>query len=565
MVCHRRIPLANNQHTLTKEKMMEGTYQYGNWVLIGLGIYMALMLFIGWYASKRVKTATDYIVAGRRLGILFCTGTLFATWFGAGTCMGGAGNAYIFGNQGVIFDPWGAAVCLLLTGLLFARMMRRGRYLTLADLFEIRYSIKMGILATLTLCVAEMGWVGAQLVAFGTIIHYFSGIPLVAGILISTVILVVYTYLGGMWAVTLTDVIQVTILTVGMIAMLYVAVPLVGGWDAIFSNDPGHNWMGINQWSFIPTPEAAADKELGNAGYMYYTGYKGWFYWIAAWLAIGLGSIPAQDLMQRVLSAKDEKTASYSSYLSGILYITVGMMPVIIGMIYFQLNPDLSIDDALNKILLLMAVEHLNPFFAVIFVSALVAALMSSSDSAILAASSVLGYNGLKYFKPNADGKQTLKATKLFVPIVTVVSLILALYFQAIYNLMVVAWSVLLVSLFAPYAAAYFWKKANNYGAISSFFGGFIAWLAAYFYYLPMTKEANIGIIEENVVYFDWAMWDSLYIGSVWGLIASIVILVVVTLATQKIDPPKPLVDIDGNALPLTNWLGWFGKESGNA
>lgn len=476
--------------------------------------------------------------------------------------MGGAGNAYIFGNQGVIFDPWGAAVCLLLTGFFFARLMRRGRYITLVDLFELRYGKSMGLFSTTSLSIAEMGWVGAQLVAFGTIINYFSGIPLWTGITISTFILVVYTYLGGMWAVTLTDVFQMIILMVGMVIMLYVAIPLAGGWEAIFSNEPT-NMMGINQWSFIPTPEAAANPEMENAGFMYYTGYVGWFYWLSAWLAIGFGSIPAQDLMQRVLSAKDEKTASYSSYLSGLLYVTVGMMPVIIGMIYFRVNPDLSIDDALNKILLLMAVEHLNPFFPVLFVSALVAALMSSSDSAILAASSVIGYNGYKYFKPDADEHQTLKMTKIMVPIVTFVSLMLALYFQVIYNLMVIAWSLLLVSLFVPYAAAYFWKKANNYGAIASFWGGLAVWITSYFIYLPMTKEANtdLGLNgAESGIYFDWAMWDSLYISSVWALVGSIVFMVVVSLATQRLDTPKPLVDIDGNPMPVVKWMGWFKK-----
>jgi SSS family solute:Na+ symporter len=546
---------------------MAGAYEYGNWVLIGLGIYMVLMLFVGWYASKKITTTTDYVVAGRRLGVFFCTGTLFATWFGSGTCMGGAGNAYIFGNQGVIFDPWGAAVCLLLTGFFFARLMRRGRFITLVDLFELRYGKSMGLFSTASLSIAEMGWVGAQLVAFGTIINYFSGIPLWTGISISTLILVVYTYLGGMWAVTLTDVFQMIILMVGMAIMLWVAIPLAGGWEAVFSNDP-NNMMGINQWSFIPTPEAAANPEMENAGYMYYTGYVGWFYWIAAWLAIGFGSIPAQDLMQRVLSAKDEKTASYSSYLAGLLYVTVGMMPVVIGMIYFRVNPDLSIDDALNKILLLMAVEHLNPFFAVLFVSALVAALMSSSDSAILAASSIIGYNGYKYFNPDADEHQTLKMTKIMVPIVTLVSLMLALYFQVIYNLMVIAWSLLLVSLFVPYAAAYFWKKANNYGAIAAFWGGLAVWITSYFIYLPMTKEANtdLGLKgAETGIYFDWAMWDSLYISSVWALVGSVVFMVVVSLATQRLDAPKPLVDIDGTPMPVVNWMGWFKKGETDA
>ncbi|PJB45625.1 MAG: sodium:solute symporter, partial [Deltaproteobacteria bacterium CG_4_9_14_3_um_filter_63_12] len=142
---------------------MDSTYEYSNWVLIGVVIYLAAMLYIGYLASKRIESNTDFLVAGRRLGVFFCSGTLFATWFGSGTCMGGAGNAYLFGNQGVLFDPWGAAVCLMIAGFFFARIMRRGRFMTLADIFDIRYGRGMGMLSTATISVAEIGWVGAQL------------------------------------------------------------------------------------------------------------------------------------------------------------------------------------------------------------------------------------------------------------------------------------------------------------------------------------------------------------------------------------------------------------------
>ena len=544
---------------------MEGAYQYGTWVFVGIVIYMIGMLYIGYWASKRVRTTPDFIVAGRRLGLGLATATLFATWFGAGTCMGGAGNAYIFGIQGVIFDPWGAALCLILAGFFFARMMRRGRYISLVDFFELRYGKGMGVLSTLALAVAEMGWVGAQLVAFGTIIHYFAGAPLWVGILIATVVLVIYTYLGGMWSVTLTDFIQMILLTVGMIVILAVAVPLVGGWGKIFTNSPDLNMMGIFQWDFLPT-SAAKGAAAENAGYFYYTGYVGWFYYFAAWMAIGLGSIPAQDFMQRMLSSKNERVAVRSSYIAGLGYITVGMMPVIIGMVYFQLNPDLSIEDAMNKILLFMATEHLAPILAIIFVCALVAALMSSSDSAILAASTVIGYNGLKFFKPDASDKETLRTTRICVPIITGISLVLALYFEVIYNLMVISWSVLLIGLFAPYAAGYFWKKANRTGAIAAFVGGFVVWIIGYFAYLPMTKEANFDCIPgyEGVVYFDYAMWDSLYIASIWAFAASIVCLIVFSLATQKKDPPREVTDVDGKPMKVVNWAGIFGKGEGN-
>lgn len=534
---------------------MEEIYSNKNWVIIGVGIYMVFMLLIGWWASKRVKGTADYVVAGRRLGIFLGTGTMFATWFGAGTCMGGAGNAYLFGNQGVIFDPWSGALCLILLAIFFARLMRRGRYLTIADLFNLRYGKSMALLSIGTLAISEMGWLGAQLVAFGVILNFFTGIPLLVGIAISTLIVVVYTYVGGMWAVTITDIFQMIIIIIGLILLLVIAIPKVGGLGAIFSNSPEGNWIGLNQWSFWYTSEAAADAEMGNAGFMYYTGHKGWFYMIAAWLSLGFGAICAQDTQQRLLSSKDEKTSAFSSLFAGIGYIIFGIMPIIAGMIYFRINPDLSIDDAMSKILLYMSIDYLPLAGTVIFVSALVAALMSSADSAILAASSVIGYNGYKLLKPDVTDQQTLKMTRIMVPIITLISLVLALWFQVIFNLMVIAWTLLLVSLLPSYVGGYFWKKSNRSGALASFFGGLASWIIAYLAYLPATKAANTDAVPGVPgVYWDWAMWDSLYIASIWGLLGSVLLLIIVSLATQKKDAPLPLVDIDNKPMSLKGW-----------
>ena len=536
---------------------MPGTYEYGIWVIIGLAIYMAILLFIGWYASKRVTDEADFLVAGRRLGFILSVGALVATWYGAGTTMGSAGNAYLFGNQGVLFDPYGAALCLIIVGLFFARLVRRGRYLTLVDLFGLRYSKQMGLAAAIAIIIAEMGWVGALLVGFGTIIEFFTGIPLTWGIGIATAVLVLYTYLGGMWALTLTDALQMAIIISSMIVMLSVAVPLVGGWEAILSNSADNNYLNNNQWAFMPVSEAAAHPEYQNAGFNYYTGHMGWFYWLASLMAIGFGSIAAQDLTQRMLSAKDEKTSVAACISGGVLYLILGLIPVVLGMIAFQIYPELSFDEIQNKILLIMAAEHLPVFMTVLFVCGLVAALMSSAAAAILAASAIIGYNGVKAFNPDAADKTSLLVTRIFVPIVAAVSLLLAMRFETIYNLMVVSWTVLLVSLFAPYCAAFFWKKANGMGALAAFISGFACWILAYFQYLPATIEANTDVAPGvEGVYFDWAMWDALYIASVWGLLASIISLIVFSLVTQGIDKPKPLVDIDGK--PMTT-RGWFG------
>lgn len=529
--------------------MGEGMSQ-GTMVLIGVIVYMIAMLCIGIWSSRQIKTATDYIVAGRRLGLPLVTGTLFATWFCAGTVMGSPAQAYLFGNQGTIFDPWSAALCLVLAGMLFNRLMRRGRFVTAADFFDIRYGKKMGVMAAIVLIVAQMGWVGSMLVAFGVILQYFSGLPLAWGIIISCVVVVAYTYMGGMWSVTLTDMYQAGLLTLGLLIMLPIAISHVGGWDSFIAN--AANWAELPAFALVPT---------ADAGYLGYFALPGWFYYIGAWMSIGFGSLCSQDLMQRTLSARDEKTSVYAGYLAGILYLTVGMIPVLLGIIAYEVFPGLSIGET-EMIMPMLAVKFLPPILMVIFVAGVVAAIMSSCDSALLAASSILGYNVVRYFRRDASDELELKTTRICVPIVTIVSLLIALYLETIYMLMVIAWSIMLVGLIAPYAAGYFWRKANESGAIAALIAGFGSWVGFIFYYLPLTTEANIGVIEEGVPFMDWAMWDAVYMGSVPAFFVSIAALIIVSLATQKINEPRPLADIDGNPLKLVNWTGWgFGKS----
>ena len=530
--------------------MAEGVSS-GGMVLIGVSIYLLAMLGIGIWSSRQISTTTDYIVAGRRLGMFYSVGTLFATWFCAGTLMGSAAQSYLFGNQGAIFDPWGAGLCLIIAGIFFVRLMRRGGFVTLVDFFEVRYGQKMGFLASIVLVVAEMGWVGSLLVAFGVILQYFSGLPLAWGIIISTIVVIVYTYMGGMWSVTITDVYQMILLILGLVIILPFAMKHIGGWEYFINH--ASNWAELPSFAMGPVKEG---------GYLGYEGLPGWIYYIAAWLSIGLGSIPAQDLMQRTLSAKDEKTSVYSAYIAGALYLTVGLIPITLGILMFEVDPGLTIPQT-EMILPILAVKFLPPVLMVVFVAGVIAASMSSADSALLAASSILGFNVVRHFKPDADDKYKLKITRLCVPVVALVSLFLALFAETIYVLMVIAWSIILIGLMAPYAAGYFWKKANQSGAVAALIGGFVSWIVFIFIYLPLTKEANIGVVEAGVPYMDWAVWDAVYIGSVPAFIVSIILMIVVSLATQKTDQPLPLADVDGKPMKLVNWMGWgFGKKS---
>lgn len=537
---------------------MEQAYAYGGWVIAGLAVYMAALLGIGWWASRRVSDEADFLVAGRRLGIPLMVGALVATWFGAGTTMGAAGASYLFGTQGVVYDPYGAALCLLLLGLVFARVVRRSKYMTLVDYFESRYDGRVAGIGALVMLIAEMGWIGALLVGFGAIIQFFTGIPLAWGIGASTLVLVIYSYLGGMYAVTLTDALQMALIIVSMVAILVIVMGQADiGWDYIFSGDPSHNWLGINQWDFLPTSESRADPELGNAGFNYYTGHMGWFYWLGAIMAIGVGSIPAQDVNQRLMSAKSENVSVWSALLSAVVYLVLGMIPVILGMAAFKLYPDLAFGDVQNKLLLMMAADYLPIILVIVFVCGLVAALMSSAAAATLAGAAIIGYNGGKVFNRKITDAGSLRLTRLCVPVVACVSLLIALKFETIYHLMVASWTLLLVSMFVPYACGFFWKGANHFGALAAMVGGFAGWIAGFFWYLPATQAANTDLVPGVAgVYHEWANWDAITIGSVWGVAASLILMVAVSLATRRIAPPRPLLDADGLPLETRGWLG---------
>ena len=529
-----------------------GHYEHDTIVIIVLAIYMAGMVAVGVWSSRRIKDTEDYIVAGRRLNTFFVTGTMFATWFCAGTLMGSTAQAYLFGNQGVIFDPWGAALCLLLAAMFFNRLMRRGRFITLVDFFHSRYGKNMGVASVVVLVTAETGWVGAQLVAFGTLLKVFTGLPLGWGIVISAAVVIVYTYMGGMWSVTITDVIQMMILSIGLIIILPFAVDHIGGWSHLFTK--AGNWSGLPSWAMAPTRDA---------GYLGYFGIPGWFYYVGAWLSIGLGSIPAQDLMQRVLAAKSDKVACRSGYYAALLYLTIGMIPVMLGIAMFEVHPDLTID-ATNDILPWMAMKWLPPILTAVFVAAIVAALMSSCDSALLAISSMIGYNALKFIKPDASSELTLKTTRTVVPIAAVLGTLMALYLETIYMLVVIAWSIILVGLFAPFAAGYFWKRCNGSAALAALLSGFVSWVALTFvYYYSDTADANVGVVTEGEVYVEWAMWDAVYIASVPAFLISIAVMIVWTYLTHRRYPALPLRDVDGNLMEMKDFFGWgFGKNN---
>lgn len=485
-------------------------------IIGGVALYLVAMLAVGFYAARRISDADDFVVAGRSLPLWLCTGTLFATWMGAGTAMGAAGAAYESGFLGVIADPFGAALCLFIAGLFFVRMMRRMRLVTIITFFETKYGRWTGLVAALAMMAVYIGWTGSQLVAFGFILHTLAGIDTTTGILIATAIILTYTVAGGMWAVALTDFIQMAILVVGFLVILPIVLHDVGGWSSVSAALPE------GRFRMVPSEGA---------------GTVAWLEYVRAWLVIGLGNIAAQDLMQRTLSSKNENVAQNAAYLAGVGYLTLAMVPVVLGIIGAVALPGL-VDP--EFVVPRLAMEYLHAVPMAIFIGALLAAIMSSADSALLAPASILGENIVPFFAPKA-GRETIFAwTRYSVPVIGLAALGIALYVGSVYTLFLDSFSVLLVSLFVPLTAGIWWSRANRYGAAAAMTAGVGVWLGGMLVFPELPTD-------------------------LFGVVASAVAMLVVTPLTQEVDPPRPLRGAEGNVVPLRDRLGIlnpFDRES---
>ncbi len=476
------------------------------YVLLGLGLYLLGMLGIGLYASRRVASSQDFIVAGKRLSLPLCTATLAATWFGGGICIGAASAAYKGGFLAVIADPFGAALCLFLAGLFYVRLLRRMGLMTIASLFSRRFDERAGLLASLCTIPAYIGWVASLMVAFGRILQSLTGLEPNTGIALAAIIVLIYTFAGGMWAVTLTDFVQIIILVLGLLILAPILISDMGGWQMLAAQIPA------DRFHLYPREAGATE----------------WFAYARDWLVIGLGNLAGQDLIQRSLSSRDEKVAYRSAYLAGLLYITVGLIPVFLGLAGRVILPDLADPDL---VMMELALRYLPEVALVLFMGALVSALLSSADSALLAPASVVGWDILRFFKPDVDERTALNTSRLSVVVFGLFALWLAMDKTSVYDLMVDSWSVLLATLFVPLTAALWWSKGNGPGCLSSIIVGFLSWQV----FLRLTPDLPADLLAVPI---------------------AALAFVIVSLLTQRASPPRPLSDEEGHTLDYSNRLG---------
>ena len=465
-----------------------------------------MMVSVGAYAARRTTTAANFIIAGRSLPVWICSTTIVATWFGGGAMMGAAGASYERGLLGVIAAPFGDALVLFVVGFFFVRLFRRLRLLTFVDFFENRYGKTAATIAAVGSISSNIGWTGALLVAFGYVFETLTGVPLEIGIIGGAAVVFIYTVAGGMWAVAMTDFVQMIIIAVGLILLLVVVLIDAGGWGNIGPQLPEGTFR------MIPAENTA----------------EVWLNYIRAWLIFGLGNVTAQTLLQRAFSAKNEQVAQNSFYIAGIGHLSLAMIPVTLGIIASVTMPGLAEPET---VIPRLAIAHLHPVAIAIFVGALLAAIMSSTDSALLAASSVFSNNILPLFRPQASDRLRLLATRIAIPIFGSIAIYVALKVQVVYNLILDANSVMLVCVTVPFIAGVWWQRANRSGALACMAAGFFTWLLAILF-VP-----NLP-------------------GDLLGLLAGLLTFLIVTLLTQKADPPRRLLDFDGEEVEMKDRLG---------
>lgn len=508
-----------------------------NLILGALCLYFLTIIGLGFFYSRKAKSTEDFILASHSLSTPFVTGSVVATWLGGAVILGGAREAYIGGFQAIVWDPWSPVLTLLLCGFLLVSVFRKSRFVTALDYYKARFNNKIATAGLIISLLAYISWVSAQFLSLGVIIRLVTGLGDVSATLCGAAIVLTISLTGGLWALSRSDMLAFIIMTFVLVMVLPFALGAVGG-PVAFIESAG-NLDGTPPFSLFYTSELTTEGE--PAGFAGYLGLLGVFYMLAAWLSVAIGDMGGSVLTARALAAKDEASATRGFVYGGVIYLILGMIPVIVGMCVFILKadfPEANLDDIFPWF-----VQHYVPqWIAVLFFVAAASAIVSTAGDTVLTTGALLGYTALKMLKPASTDKQRLLATRIAMLCFTVSGLLFGLAMGNLYNLLVFAGAITFPVMSSTYLCGILWKKANNTGALASILAGAGSWVFLVFVFLP---------------HVDGEIWDAIYMASVPAFICSFTTIIIVSLLTQKACPPKPVQDIDGNDISDTRLFTW--------
>ena len=434
--------------------------------------YLLVTIAIGLVAAKRVHNTADFAIAGRHLPLAMFVTTTFATWFGSETVLGIPAKFVQNGLSGVVEDPFGAGSCLILVGAFFAARLYSMTLLTISDYYRERYGRTVELMCSIMIMISYLGWVSAQVTALGLVFHVLSGqaISVPLGMLIGVVSILAYTLFGGMWSVAVTDFIQMIILVLGLSILAVFAADQAGGADKVFALASSQD-----MFRFWPEPN-----------------FRDVVFFLASAITMMLGSIPQQDVFQRVMSARDLRAATRGPILGGVFYILFAFVPMFLVVSALIIMPDKAaalIAEDPQKVLPTLVMEHMPFVMQVLFFGALLSAIKSCASATLLAPSVTFTENIWRPFRPHQSDRQNLLTMRVTVLVFSGLVLTYAMLMQgtSIYELVSGAYQVTLVGAFVPLLAGLFWSRATTQGAVFSIVLGLLAW--AMFLATPAGEE----------------------------------------------------------------------------
>lgn len=445
----------------------------------GTMVYVGSIFALAFFAKKRVRTETDFLVSGRRLSTFFSATTLFATWFGAGTLLTATDAIYKEGLKNSALEPFGAGSCLLLAGLFFAKPLWELKILTVPDLFALKFGKAAEVVSALLLIPGYFGWIAVQITALAGIVHLFFHVPIVLAMTMVTAVAVILACLGGMWSVVLTDSVQMVFVGVVILVLAYVVITTLGqgsfdgGVSALVKQaDMNHEW----------------DLIKNEPGQIYSI--------FNVFIIAALGNIPGQDLAQRIFAAKSSKVAQRSCLIAGGLYVILGSISIVLGISARGLLGG----EVTHSVIPKLAVQVLSPELTMLLILSIISIIISTMDSAMLATSSIISHNLLKRF--GYSGRSHIFMCRLCIVVVGFLSLLLAFVGENAYVLLEQSYAISLVAIFAPFLVGLFLnERGHEYSAILSMLTGVVVWAASFFHESAFLNEI-VALLSSYFAYY---------------------------------------------------------------
>lgn len=428
-------------------------------------VYLLISIGIGVYAATKVHNARDYVTAGRSLPLPMVIAMVFATWFGAETVLGIPATFLDEDLGGLISDPFGASLCLILFGLFFARPLYRMNLLTIGDFYRTKYNRFVEVMVAIAIALSYLGWVAAQVTALGLVFNVLSDgmISQTAGVIIGASIVLAYTLYGGMWSVALTTFVQMVVIVLGLLWITYLVSDMTGGIAPVIAHA-----QDAGKFNFWP--------ELNNVAMLAF---------IAGMLTMGFGSVPQQDVFQRANASKNESVAAWGSIAGGIAYFLFAAIPLFLAYSATLIDPQkvaaLLSSGSAEHILPSLVVDHLPLYAQVVFYGALLSVIMSTASGTLLAPSVTISENILKGMLGPLTDEQFLRLMRIVVILFAVGVTLYALWAvgkdTGIHQMVENAYKVTLVMAFTPLVAGIYWKHANGQGAVLAIMLGLLTWI----------------------------------------------------------------------------------------